>query len=63
VYLNDPAQPALTAPSGVGNHTRVPLRACRVGRRAARRYFSWIKITASGHPTRYLSYNGHWHTR
>ncbi len=28
-----------------------------------RRYFSWIKITASGHRTRYLSYNGHWHTR
>lgn len=28
-----------------------------------RRFFSWIKITARGHKTRYLSYNGYWQTR
>jgi hypothetical protein len=28
-----------------------------------RRYFAWIKITAAGHRTRYLSYNGYWRTR
>jgi len=28
-----------------------------------RRFFSWIKITARGHKTRYLSYDGVWHTR
>ncbi|HWG65316.1 MAG TPA: hypothetical protein VG253_26835 [Streptosporangiaceae bacterium] len=28
-----------------------------------RRFFAWIKITASGHKTRYLSFDGFWHTR
>ena len=28
-----------------------------------RRYFAWTRITAAGHRTRYLSYNGYWRTR
>jgi hypothetical protein len=31
---------------------------------SGRRYYSWIKIAASGHKTRFLQYSGgYWHTR